>query len=89
MKGMVKGEKSSTCMIDSGNSEIEKGKNVWDENKLSVPPAVEIAVFSDYENIICFLKSTPSFFSENNKVGSKKVPHFFKYCIFKVYQERL
>lgn len=77
-------------MIDSGNSEIEKGKNVWDENKLSVPPAMEIAVFSDYENIICFLKSTPSFFSENNKkVGSKKVPHFFQYCIFKVPRKAL
>lgn len=77
-------------MIDSGNSEIEKGKNIWDENKFSAPPAMEIVVFSDYKNIICFLKSTPSFFSENNKkVDSKKVPHFLKYCIFKVHQERL
>lgn len=88
MKGMVKGEKSSTCMIDSGNSEIEKGKNVWDENKLSVPPAVEIAVFSGYENIICFLKSTPSFFSENNKtVGSKKVPYFLS-IVFSKYTKK-
>lgn len=54
MKRMVEDEKFWTCcMIDSGNGEVEKGKNVWDENKLNAPPAMEIALFSDY-NIICF-----------------------------------
>lgn len=85
MKGIVEDEKFWTCcMIDSGNGEVEKGKNVWDENKLNAPPAMEIAVFSDY-NIICFFKSTPLFFSENNKVYSKKYPHFLKYYILKVH----
>lgn len=79
---MVEDEKFWTCcMIDSGNGEVEKGKNVWDENKLNAPPAMEIALFSDYNNNNnCFLKSTPLLFSENNKkVYSKKDPHFLKY----------